>query len=304
MGGESIEREVSLMSAVEMQNALDHTLYDVIPVEIHPNDPQWVRQLIDLSPDLVLSALHGGTGENGAVQGLLECLHIPYVGSRMLGSALCMDKIMSKSIMRAHHIPVAEDVSIPYGAVFSDYEEKIRRLGLPLVVKINQGGSSVGVYIVRSWEALTQAVEDASAFKDAILIERFIEGQEVTCGIMETDSGLMALPVLDIAAADTFYDYHAKYFSDETRIAHTAFPPFIRDMIEEIAKQAFMILACSGYARVDMIICEEQIYVLEVNTLPGLTSHSLFPKAAALAGMTYGQMLDRLIAYAAGRSIN
>lgn len=302
MGGDSSEREVSLMSAGEMQKALDAQKYKIIPIEIKPDDSrEWVRRLMEVDPDLALLALHGGCGEDGAVQGLLTCLHIPYVGSKVLGSALCMDKNMSKFILRARHIPVAEDVFIPYSASWPDYTEKIRRMGLPLVVKPNRGGSSVGVSIVRAWESLEEALREASACQDDILIEQFIDGKEITCAVMETPDGPKVLPVLDIVAED-FYDYDAKYFSEQTKITFTALPPLMRDMASEIAKQSFTALCCGGYARVDMIVREEQIYVLEVNTLPGMTSHSLFPKAASMAGISYAGFLDQLIAFATNHS--
>lgn len=302
MGGNSTEHDVSLMSAAEIQKALNPDRYQIIPIEIKKGDyRQWVQQLMDAEPDIAFLALHGGHGENGAVQGLLECLHIPYVGSKVIGSALCMDKAISKSILRAHHIPVAEDMLLERTADFRTYSDKIRRMGFPLVVKPNQGGSSVGVYIVQDGESLAQAVTDASALGDDLLIEQFIDGKEIACGIMETESGLEILPVLDIEVAG-FYTYDAKYFSDQTRITFTNLPLFMQNMVSEIAKQSFRVLHCNGYARIDMIIREEDIYVLEVNTLPGLTSHSLFPKAAALAALNYGEMLDRLISFEAKRT--
>lgn len=296
MGGDSTEREVSFMSATCMQNALDSAKYDLIPITIEPDDRRsWIRRLMDVNPDMVLSALHGGLGENGAVQGLLECMGIPYVGSKILSSALCMNKTISKYILRTHHIPVVDDLLLPYGTPLSDHIEKIHRLGLPLVVKPNQGGSSVGVYIVRDWDAFEKAVAEASVYGDDLLVEQFITGREITCGILETATGLVTLPVVDIIASDGFYDYEAKYVSDSTQLVSTGLPDMIRDMVYEIAKRTFTALHCGGYARVDMIVRDEQIYVLEANTLPGMTSHSLFPKAASLADMSYSQLLDALI---------
>jgi D-alanine-D-alanine ligase len=298
-GGTSTEREVSFMSAAEVKKALSK--HDVTVIEI-PQDGNrgWIHKLAGIAPDMaVLSALHGGTGENGAVQGLLECLGIPYTGSKVLGSALCMDKAMSKSIMRASNITVPEDVLVPAGEPLSMYRDAAARLGFPaakLVVKPNQGGSSVGVSIVDGWPGLEAAFITAAATGDDVLIEQFIPGREITCGLVEGPEGLVTLPVLDITSANEgFYDYNAKYFSRETRINATGLPPFIIDCAEQMARTAFIKLHCSGYARVDMIVRDEQVYVLEVNTLPGMTSHSLLPKAASLYGWDFTHLMEEII---------
>jgi D-alanine-D-alanine ligase len=212
-----------------------------------------------------------------------------------------MDKAMSKSILRANNIPVPEDVLIPPGEPLAKYTDAIGRMGFPLsgkaVVKPNSGGSSVGVSVAAGWEQLENAFNAVNALGDSVLIERFISGREITCGLVETRAGLKILPLLDIAAGDdaSFYDYNAKYFSDATRIGASELPHFIRGMAERISEQAFNKLRCGGYARVDMIVRDEQVYVLEVNTLPGLTSHSLLPKAAGLAGWSYPELLDVII---------
>jgi len=300
MGGDSTEREVSVMSSKEIMANLDGKKYEIIPVMIKPGDhAEWIRTLMDERPDIALSGLHGGIGEDGSVQGLLECLRIPYVGSKVLGSAVCMDKSMAKLIMRAKSVPVADDVMIGRRETLGDHEDAIRRMGFPLVVKPNKGGSSIGVRIVRDPALLAEAVEFVKSFGDDVMVEKYIEGQEVTCGVMETKDGLDVLTVLDIDAAggDPFYDYNAKYFNEMTRIEFSGQPEFLQVMIREIAKKTFSVLGCGGYARVDMIVSEEQIYVLEMNTLPGLTSHSLFPKAASGKGISYGEFLDRLIAF-------
>jgi len=295
MGGET-EREVSLMSADEMLKAIDASLYSVTAIDVKPNDGgKWVRQLMDEKPDTAMLALHGGIGENGAVQGLLECLSIPYVGSGVLSSALCMDKSLSKFILRANHIPVADDIFLAHGEDPYERISDIVRLGFPLVVKPNGGGSSVGVSIARDLESLVEAVYEADEDGGGVLIEKFVKGTEITCSVIETPKGPEVLPVLDITADGAFYDYEAKYISDLTNIKQSELPPYQQSMTEEIAVQSFTALRCGGYARVDMIVFEEQVTVLEVNTLPGMTSHSLFPKAAAYAGLTFQHLIQKLL---------
>lgn len=297
-GGNSTEREVSFKTSDEMYRNLDRNKYNIemidIPIEY---SNEWIIKLIQTKPDIVISALHGGDGEDGTVQGLLKCLNIPYVGTKVLGSALGMDKNLSKQIMRFNHIPVADDVFINYNSKLKIYEDEINKIGYPLVVKPNNGGSSLGITIVNNQEELLNAVDLVKELKDDILIEKYIQGREVTCGIVENENGIEVLTVLDIASTGTFYDYKAKYEDENTKIVFSTLPKFLQDMIQEIAKKVFIILKCSGYGRVDMIVHEEQVIVLEINTLPGMTSHSLIPKAIQAKGMSYGNFLDSLIEF-------
>lgn len=295
-GGNSTEREVSFKTSNEMYKNLDKNKYDVQIITI-PNDNtnDWVMELIKSKADIVLSALHGGSGEDGTVQGLLECLNIPYVGTKVLGSALSMDKHLSKQIMQLYNIPVAQDVFIKLNEEFKNYEDDINKLGYPLVVKPNKGGSSIGITIVNTKQELIKAIDLVKQLKDDILIEKYIQGREVTCGLVENKTDIEVLTVLDISANSTFYDYKSKYEDDTTKIVFSTLPKFLQDMIQEIAKKVFIILKCKGYARVDMIVHQEQIVVLEINTLPGMTSHSLIPKAIEAKGLSYSQFLDTLI---------
>jgi len=297
-GGNSTEREISFKTSDEMYKNLDKNKYDIQIITI-PNDNtnDWITDLINSKADIVLSALHGGSGEDGTVQGLLECLKIPYVGTKVLGSALSMDKHLSKQIMSLYNIPVAEDVFFKYDEDFKNYEDVISKLGYPLVVKPNKGGSSIGINIVNNKEQLLKAIDLVKRLKDDILIEKYIKGREVTCGLVENQSGIEVLTVLDISANSTFYDYKSKYEDDNTKIVFSTLPKFLQDMIQQIAKKVFIILKCKGYARVDMIVHQEQIIVLEINTLPGMTSHSLIPKAIEAKGISYSQFLDMLIEF-------
>lgn len=297
-GGSSTEREVSFKTADEMYKHLDKNKYDVDMIDLpdgHSNS--WVIKLIQLNPDIVLSALHGGDGEDGTVQGLLECLNMPYVGTKVLGSAICMDKYLSKQIMKFNHIPVADDLFIERNECIQNFQAEIEKIGYPLVIKPNSGGSSVGISIVNSKAELYDAVELVKSLNDDILIEKYIQGREVTCGILENKSGIEVLDVLDITANTAFYDYRAKYEDESTQIVFSTLPKFLQEMIQAIAKKVFKVLKCTGYGRVDMIVYQEQVVVLEINTLPGMTSHSLIPKAIQSKGMSYGDFLNSLLEF-------
>jgi len=304
-GGRSTEREVSFKTSEEMYKNLDKNKYDVdiiaIPAEA---SNEWVNKLIQANPDIVISALHGGAGEDGTVQGLLECLNIPYVGTKVAGSAIGMDKYLSKQIMRFNHIPVAGDIFINQKEDINNYKDDINILGFPLVVKPNKGGSSIGISIVNSFSELENAVNEVRKLNDDILIEKYICGREVTCGLLESKNAVEVLTVLDISANSTFYDYKAKYEAEDTQIVFSTLPVFLQEMIQEIAKKVFKVLKCSGYGRVDMIVQEEQVMVLEINTLPGMTSHSLIPKALQGQGISYGEFLDKLIEFELEKSQN
>jgi D-alanine-D-alanine ligase len=302
--GPSPEHTVSHMSRAEMVKHLDPAKYAVRVLEIpRQGGVEWMRDLLEHPPDAVLSGLHGGLGENGAVQGFLECAGIPYVGSKVLGSALCMDKRMCKLVLRAHNIPVPADVFIPRGEFlargFSQYGQEIAGLGYPLVAKPNLGGSSLGVVVAAGPEALQQAAQTVCGqYRDDLLLEQFIPGREITIGLLEGPQGVTALPILDIQSPGRFFDYQAKYTDAGAGIAFSALPEYQQVMLREMAKKAFGALCCGGYARLDVIVREEQVYVLEMNTLPGLTAHSLIPKAAGGRNLSYGEFLDGLIAFA------
>lgn len=299
VGGSSSEREVSFRSKENILKTINKEKYNIDVLEV-PRDKskKWISELMEISPDIVLSALHGGEGENGGVQGLLECLDIKYVGSGVLSSALCMDKFVSKSIMKNNYIPVADDIFIKKNESIEKYTENIKEMGFPVVVKPNRGGSSIGISIVDNFKFLNEAVAKAREFDSDILIEKYIDGREITCGVIETEDGLEVLSVLDIKTKNReFYDYSAKYEDEHTEISFSTLPEFQQTMIKEIAKKAFGVLNCSGYGIVDMIVREEQVYVIELNTLPGLTEHSLIPKTAEVAGIGFGGLIDRLIEF-------
>ncbi|MCL2591852.1 MAG: D-alanine--D-alanine ligase [Defluviitaleaceae bacterium] len=299
MGGSSTEREVSLISANEIIKNLNKSKYDIYDIDI-PKDgsTDWIKKLLDNPPDMVLSALHGGMGENGAVQGLLDCMRIPYIGSRVMSSAICLNKHISKIIMKSFNIPVALDILIKnIDELFLNEEFIKNEMGFPLIVKPNSGGSSIGISMAYDFLNLTKSVEAVLGMNDFVLIEKYIYGQEVICSMVEGENGLSVLPVIEIRSPDMFSDYNEKYFTEDRNAEFSNLPDFLKTMIQEIAKKAFLALDCKGYAMVDMVVCEEQITVIEVNTLPGLTGKSLIPKATKYTEGGFSGFLDKLIEF-------
>ncbi|GHU07037.1 D-alanine--D-alanine ligase [Alphaproteobacteria bacterium] len=296
LGGNSTEREVSLKSGEAIYQNLDSKKYDKCKIEL-PNDDShdWVSELIDFAPDMVVSGLHGGVGENGAIQGLLDSLNIPYVGSGTLASAVGMDKAVAKVLLQNAGIPVAKGAVFGSLADFETGKEKILAWGLPVVVKPNDGGSSVGVSIVKDASGLSTAVQKAFETSDEVLIEQFVAGVEATCGVIETLDGLKALDVYTIKTDNEFFDYDAKY-SDNTEEKPADFPEEEIKQLQDLAVATFQATKCAGYGRVDFILGDggKKPIVLEINTLPGMTAQSFMPKMARKY-WTFSEFLDLLI---------
>lgn len=293
-GGISSEREVSLHSGEQVYEALDKDKY-----HIRQYDPQSdLARLVQDAPkiDIAMIILHGPFGEDGTVQGLLELLNIPYQGSGVLGSALAMNKVVTKQLYEKAGLPV-----IPYHVYACDEtvdaEDCAARLGLPLVVKPVAAGSSVGMSIVKSAADLQGALDQAGEFDKAILVESFIEGTELTAGVIGNKE-LNALPIIEIIPDEfhEFFDYEAKYTAGVTReICPARINAEMTQRAQDCAKIAHRALFCKGYSRTDMILKDNEMYVLETNTIPGMTATSLFPQAALKAGMSFSQVLDKLI---------
>ncbi|GGF82341.1 D-alanine--D-alanine ligase [Paenibacillus albidus] len=289
MGGISLEAEVSLRTGREMLNHLDSRKYEVTPIVIS-NREDWIEQVKGL--DLALLALHGTYGEDGTVQGTLETLGIPYTGSGVLSSSLCMNKDMSKKILRSDGVLTPEWLCWDS---MDDYSpEAVQRLGYPVMVKPNSGGSSIGMAKVNDPADLRAAVLQAFASDPdgAVLIERFTTGQEITCSLLEGE----LLPIIGIAAAGAeWFDYTAKYEEGGAIEQVIVLPPEVEARVRVAALASWKALKCSVYARVDMLLQDGVPVVLEVNTLPGMTKTSLLPRSAQAAGLTFGGLLDRII---------
>lgn len=289
MGGISSEIEVSLNTGKEMMKHLDRTKYEVIPVVFHTRE-ELVEKVKGL--DVALLALHGAYGEDGTIQGTLETLGIPYTGSGVLGSSLCMNKDLSKKLLRFAGVDTADWLC---WESMNDYApEAVARLGYPVMVKPNSGGSSIGMAKVDSEQGLYSAVQQAfdSDPLQPILIERYIRGQEITCPILNREM----LPVVGIVSAGSeWFDYTAKYEVGGAVEQVISLPPELEQKVRHAALTSYKELKCSVYARVDMLILDGTPYVLEVNTLPGMTETSLFPRSAAAAGLSFSAMLDEII---------
>lgn len=293
-GGISSEREVSLNSGDQVFEALDKDKYDVIRYDPKTDLPRLVTDAAKIDAALVI--LHGPYGEDGTVQGLLELLNIPYQGSGVLGSAVAMNKQVSKQLYRLAGLPVPPYLVLKDGDPLKP-DDIAARLGTPLVIKPVVGGSSVGMSIIKSTDLLQDAVETALKYDRAVLIEEFIEGIELTGGVLGNDRP-EALPLIEIVPGDNyeFFDYEAKYTPGATK---EICPARIDDALTATARSyavaAHEALYCKGYSRTDMILRGKEVFVLETNTIPGMTATSLLPQAAAAAGLSFSQLMDRLI---------
>jgi len=302
-GGPSLEREVSLRSGTNVELALGRLGHEVIPLDA---DQHLVRALRDERPEVAFIALHGRGGEDGTVQEILEILRIPYTGSGVLASERAMDKVVSKALFRAAGVPV------PHGYAFNksafsamgaaDTLPEIQQgLGLPLVVKPARQGSALGISIVKEPGDLGGAILNAMAYDDRVLVERFVPGRELAVSVVMADDP-WALPVIEaVTMGRDFYDFEARYTPGETELRAP------RDLDDEIIQEAARVsiaaaraLGCRGIARVDHILDDEgRLWVLEVNTIPGMTDTSLLPKAAEVAGLGFDRVVADMLDLAA-----
>ncbi len=293
-GGISSEREVSLGSGRQVLDALDKEKYDIRTYDPQTDIPRLVADAKSI--DCALIILHGPYGEDGTIQGLLDLLGIPYQGSGVLGSAVAMNKLLSKHLYERAGLRVP-----PYRVVGKaqapDFESILEALGLPLVVKPIEAGSSVGMTIVRNGGDLAAAVDEALRHGDTAMIEAFIDGREITCGVIGNED-LEALPLIEIIPGDEyeFFDYEAKYQPGATQeICPAPIDDSLTRDAQKIALAAHKALYCQGYSRTDMILEGDAFYILETNTIPGMTATSLYPQSARAAGLSFGVLLDRLI---------
>ena len=288
-GGSSAEREVSLMSGSGVLAALQ-----AHGVDAQAFDPA-ERKLDELKAfDRVFIALHGRGGEDGTIQGALELMRIPYTGSGVMASAVGMDKWRTKLLWRSVGLPIPEFVLLTADSDFAAVE---RQLGLPLFVKPACEGSSIGVIKVRAAGELAAAYREAARYDTLVLAEQAVLGGEYTCAIV----GDEALPVVKIEPATEFYDYEAKYLRDDTEYRCPCdFTSEREAELRAMALEGFRVLGCRGWGRVDFLMDEQgKAYLLEANTSPGMTSHSLVPMAARVAGMSYEDLVVRVLSLAA-----
>lgn len=287
MGGESVEREVSLNSGTAVLNALLRQ-----GVDAHPFDPKEkpIWALHDEGFDRVFNILHGPFGEDGTIQGALEAMRIPYTGPGVMASSICMDKWRTKLLWNAIGIPTPEYVIVDEKTDFAAVEAQ---LGLPIFIKAACEGSSIAVYKVKAPGELRKAYEEICKIDKLVIAERFIDGGEYAIGILDD----IALPAIKIEPANEFYDYEAKYLSDDT-VYHCpcGLPAEKEAELKTLALKAFHIVGGTNWGRVDVMLDKNgNPYFLEINTAPGMTDHSLVPKAAAVIGMNFDMLVLRIL---------
>ena len=303
-GGTSSERAVSLDTGKNILKNLDRKKYISEPVVIGRNG-KWKMRGKELAPpdalklakkrgiEAVFVALHGKYGEDGTVQGLLEFLGIPYTGSGVLASALAMDKVRSSELFAFHGLLVPK-----FSAFSKEDRRKISWAGkFPVVVKPADGGSSVGVSIIKRKSEFPRAIKKAFAASEIVMLQEYIRGNEVTCGVLDVDGKPLAFPPTQIIPQKRgFFDYHAKYVPGASReVTPPELPREIIRKIQNAALLAHRVLGCSGLSRTDMIVKNGKIYMLETNTIPGMTETSLCPQAAKAAGIGLPELLDKII---------
>jgi D-ala D-ala ligase N-terminal domain protein len=291
LGGTSAEREVSLNSGTAVLNALRKQGYDA-----HPIDPKTfpVATLKEQGFDRVFNILHGRGGEDGTMQGLLEQIGIPYTGCGVMASALTMDKMRTKMLWKAFGLPVAEmEIVTVENRANLNPESVVKKLGLPLMVKPSLEGSSVGLTKVKTMEELESAVDFALKFDRTVLIEEWLAGDEFTVPVLDGE----VLPSIKIVPEGEFYDYDAKYISDNTQYFCPAGLSDAREQeLRRLVKQAYDVVGCRGWSRIDVMAdAEGKFRLVEVNTNPGMTSHSLFPKSAATVGYSFEQLVEKIL---------
>jgi len=285
MGGVSSERQISLNSGEEVFAAFDKEKYDVVKIQIDKMEDLAKAKDIDFA----YLVLHGKFGEDGIVQSVLESYGVPYSGSGPLSSALCMDKDITKRILKSADINTAPWLTVAsVEEIDYDYVDKI---GYPVVVKPNSGGSSVATNIVKSMQALADAVELAFQFDNEVIIEKFIKGDEISCCILEDK----VVAVVMIKHNAEFFNYEAKYKDSGTVETVVKFPDELHNKIVDMANKCWKVCKCRVMGRVDMLIKDGVPYVLEINTLPGHTQGSIFPRGIKGAGISYGEMLERIV---------
>lgn len=321
MGGPSSEHDVSLQSALNMMHGLSPRQYDVAPIFVsrdlawqlyaspadylagrvreqllHTEIPERLAYIVDAA----LIAMHGEFGEDGQIQRILDRAGVPYQGSGPKASALAFDKQRANQLLKRVGLHIPDFMVLTRAQWVSARTKWLASIplafGMPVVIKPNSSGSSVGVHVVRSVTALADAIEEVSVRHDRIIVQRFVKGQEVTCAVIETDESPLVLPPTLIRHGNDVFSYQAKYQPGLVEeITPAPLPPRLLDQIRHTALRAHRAIGCRDYSRTDMILGQGRIWVLEINTLPGLTAASLLPQAAEAQGISLNELLDHLV---------
>lgn len=309
LGGTSTEREISLKSGEAIYNSLIRNGYEV--EKIDPQNDNLYLKLKEVNPESVFIALHGLGGEDGSIQGFLEQLNIPYTGSKVLASSLCMNKIYTQNIMKAHNIPIPDFFTIKKNSFnvkdLSSIVTKIKNsFGFPVLVKAPSQGSTLGIYFINK-EDVPYEIQLKNAFnlgfelESELMIEKMITpSDEITIGILGNEKAF-PLPTLEITTVSGYYDYDSKYTKGMCEhIIPARLPEDIRNKAKELAVKIYEILGCRGFARADFMIKGEDILLIDINTIPGFTEMSLLPDAAAHIGISFDQLTDLIVKMSLG----
>lgn len=294
MGGMSGERDVSLRSGANVFEALKSQGFNVIAIDVN-GDP--TEQLKKNNIEIAYLVLHGKGGEDGAIQGLLEILKIPYTGSGVEASALAMDKVASKKVFEASGIPTPKFLVVDQKDVNGSIDKIKKIFSLPLVIKPNAEGSSLGISIIKDEKALGSCIRETVRQYREVFVEEFIDGMEVTVGIVGCKDKTRALPILELIPKNDFYDYEAKYTPGMTDFVLPArLPKEVYSKTQKVALKAHQVLGCHGVSRVDMMVGEDQVpYVTEVNTIPGMTDQSDLPAEASHEGVSFEELVVQIL---------
>ena len=309
-GGYSAEAAVSLKSAAMVMNNIDRDRFDPVlitvskegwkaeyngaPVAVNQADLSVETPAGTIRPQVAFIMIHGTPGENGILQGYLDTIGMPYTTGGVLNMALTFDKGLTTQTLRAMGLPTTTGVLIRPGGN-QNLDEIIAKTGLPCFVKPNRGGSSIGMTKVSRAEQLEAAIATAFNEDSQVIVERFISGTEVTCGVIPWEGGIRALPATEIVSENEFFDFEAKYLGKSQEITPARIPDVTMKAVQDLAEQIYVALECSGMIRVDMIIADGQPHVIEVNTVPGFTEASIIPQQAAAVGIGKTELITRVI---------
>jgi D-alanine-D-alanine ligase len=304
-GGRSLERQVSLRSGARVQDALERLGHEVLPIDVGPD---LVDRLMTLRPDVAFVALHGRDGEDGTVQELLEVVGIPYTGSGVSACIRAADKVLAKHAMRDHGIPTPDFYAFNETALGALGAAQALpaiedRLEFPIVVKPARQGSALGIKFARTAADVPTALVAAFSYDRKVLLERYVAGRELAISILEQDGAPVVLPIVEaLPEQEDFYDFEARYEIGRTRFVCPAeLDDAVAARAAEIALETYELLGCAGFARVDLMLAESdsagpELFVLEVNPIPGLTETSLLPQAAEAAGISFDALVERVLA--------
>jgi D-alanine-D-alanine ligase len=299
MGGSSLEREISLRSGHRVERALRELGYEVHGLDV---DARFIEKVLDLHPRFVFIAMHGRGGEDGTLQELLQTLSIPYTGSDVLASALCMDKVLFKRMLQQQAIPTPafhsfSEIAFREMGGASTFPRLLQELALPVVVKPVAQGSAIGIKFVESAEQFPAAILGAFGYGDRVLVERRILGRELAVTVIGPTQSPTALPVVELHTPNGFYSYEAHYTIGGVRLEVPApLPEDVRRRVEQVALQAYSLVGCRDFARVDLVLDEQNTpQVLEINTIPGLTETGITPAAADAAGISFNELVAEIV---------